>query len=167
MCYKGSQVALHLLVTHLGSAPLYLGYNWLEAMNPVINWKKRQIVTLLGQGESTAYPTKEPPHLRELGHNLEATPDHLTEFPSVFSKESFLTLLPSRKWDHPIDLQPYQKEPHGKCYGLTRDEDKALNKFLQENLKAGLIRPSSSPFTALFFFQPKPGKTELRLIQDY
>ena len=149
ICFKGSRVPLHLLVTRLGSAPLYLGYDWLEAVNPVIDWKKRQIVALLSEGPDE--PTKpNAPILSEI--KSDSTPDYLAEFPSVFLEKSFLTLPPSRKWDHPIDLHPYQKEPRGKCYGLTKEEGKALETFLQENLKAGLIRPSASPFAAPFFF---------------
>jgi hypothetical protein len=49
---------------------------------------------------------------------------------------------------------------------MTRDEDTALEKFLDEMVAKGYIRPSKSPYTSPFFFvKKKDGK--LRLVQDY
>ena len=59
------------------------------------------------------------PTLCEITIKPNPTPNYLAEFSTIFLKESFLTLPLSQKWDHPIDLHPYQKEPRGKCYGLT------------------------------------------------
>ena len=49
---------------------------------------------------------------------------------------------------------------------MTREEDKALNKFIDEQLLKGYIEPSKSPYASPFFFvKKKDGK--LRPIQDY
>ena len=54
----------------------------------------------------------------------------------------------------------------GKIYPLSPDERKATNEFIDEHLKSGKIRPSSSPQASLFFFvKKKDGK--LRPCQDY
>jgi hypothetical protein len=49
---------------------------------------------------------------------------------------------------------------------MTRDEDLALEKFLDEMVAKGYIRPSKSPYASPFFFvKKKDGK--LRPVQDY
>jgi hypothetical protein len=49
---------------------------------------------------------------------------------------------------------------------MTRDEDTALEKFLDEMVGKGYIRPSKSPYASPFFFiKKKDGK--LRPVQDY
>jgi hypothetical protein len=49
---------------------------------------------------------------------------------------------------------------------MTRDEDTALEKFLDEMVRKGYIRPSKSPYASPFFFvKKKDGK--LRPVQDY
>ena len=53
-----------------------------------------------------------------------------------------------------------------KNYNLTPEEQKELDKFLDENLEKGYIRPSQSPMASPFFFvKKKDGK--LRPCQDY
>ena len=42
-----------------------------------------------------------------------------------------------------------------KNYNLTPAEQLELDKFLQENLEKGYIRPSQSPMASLFFFVDK------------
>ncbi len=62
----------------------------------------------------------------------------------------------------------------GKIYPISPREQKELDKFLEENLASGRIRPSKSPQAAPFFFTAKmeevnaPGSDPgLRPIQDY
>ena len=53
-----------------------------------------------------------------------------------------------------------------KIYALALGEQKALDDFLEENLRTGRIRPSISPMASPFFFvKKKDGK--LRPVQDY
>ena len=53
-----------------------------------------------------------------------------------------------------------------KICALTLEEQKALDDFLEENLRTGRIRPSISPMASPFFFvKKKDGK--LRPVQDY
>ena len=49
---------------------------------------------------------------------------------------------------------------------MNLDEQKALDKFLEENLKSGRIRPSNSPMASPFFFVKKKDGA-LRPVQDY
>ena len=65
-----------------------------------------------------------------------------------------------------IELTPGSKPVDCKVYPLNLDEQKALDEFLEENLKSGRIRPSNSPMASPFFFVKKKDGA-LRPVQDY
>jgi hypothetical protein len=94
-------------------------------------------------------------------------PKEYQEFARLFSDEAADRFPPSREWDHAIDLKPGAPDALDcKVYPMTRDEDTALEKFLDEMVGKGYIRPSKSPYASPFFFvKKKDGK--LRLVQDY
>jgi ribonuclease HI len=94
-------------------------------------------------------------------------PKEYQEFSRLFNDEAADRFPPSREWDHAIDLKPGAPETLDcKVYPMTRDEDTALEKFLDEMVAKGYIRPSKSPYTSPFFFvKKKDGK--LRPVQDY
>ncbi len=58
------------------------------------------------------------------------------------------------------------KELNAKAYVITLKEEKALNQWLDEQLKAGLIVESKSRYAALCFYIPKKDGS-LQLVQDY
>jgi hypothetical protein len=73
-----------------------------------------------------------------------------------------------RPYDHEINLKPGSDGMvHGKVYPLNPKEQVELDKFIDENLESGRIRPSKSPFASPFFFTNKTDNDELRPIQDY
>ena len=72
-------------------------------------------------------------------------PEEYTEFAEVFSEEASQKMPPSRPYDHPILLDETFVPKIGKVYLLSPDEQKATNDFIEENLKTGKIRLSSSP----------------------
>ena len=85
---------------------------------------------------------------------------------NVFDKDVFEELPPWRPWDHAIELLPGDHKIDCKTYNLILSEQEELDKFLEENLRTGKIRPSKSQFTSAFFFiKKKNGK--LRPVQDY
>ena len=141
----GRAVELYALITQLGSADLYLGFDWLWEVNPQIDWKTLNVRI----------------------NALVTTPIYEAEFPQVFSEADFEKLPPRREWDHAIELVEGSKPPKGKCYGIKAIERDALKSFVETNLKSNRIRPSKSPYASPFFFRDKPGSTELRGIQDY
>ena len=88
------------------------------------------------------------------------------QFEQVFLKESFDELPQHKKWDHVIELIPGSKEFSTKLYAMSPNEQEELDKFLDENLKSGRIRPSKSPMASpVFFVKKKDGS--LRFVQDY
>jgi len=93
-------------------------------------------------------------------------PEHLKEFNSVFSKESFDALPESKKWDHAVELIPGEKASNCKVCPLAPTEQKELDQFLKENLETGRICLSKSPMASPVFFIKKKDGT-LRLVQDY
>jgi hypothetical protein len=94
-------------------------------------------------------------------------PKEYQEFARLFSDEAADRFPPSREWDHAIDLKPGAPDAMDcKVYPKTRDEDASLEKFLDEMVGKGYIRPSKSPYASPFFFvKKKDGK--LRPVQDY
>jgi hypothetical protein len=94
-------------------------------------------------------------------------PKEYQEFARIFSEEAADRFPPAREWDHAIDLKPGAPDALDcKVYPMTRDEDTALEKFLDEMVAKGYIHPSKSPYTSPFFFvKKKDGK--LRPVQDY
>jgi hypothetical protein len=94
-------------------------------------------------------------------------PKEYQEFTQLFSNEATDWFPPSREWDHAINLKPGAPDALDcKVYPMTRDEDTALEKFLDEMVAKGYIHPSKSTYASPFFFvKKKDGK--LRPVQDY
>jgi hypothetical protein len=94
-------------------------------------------------------------------------PEEYKEFARLFNDQAADRFPPAREWDHAIDLKPGAPDALDcKVYPMTRDEDTALEKFLDEMVAKGYIRPSKSPYASPFFFvKKKDGK--LRPVQDY
>ena len=73
---------------------------------------------------------------------------------------------PSHPYDHPIILDESFTPKIEKIHPLSPDEQKATNDFIEENLKNGKIRPSTSPQASSFFYVGKKD-SGLRPCQDY
>jgi len=58
------------------------------------------------------------------------------------------------------------KELNAKAYVMTLKEEKVLNQWLDEQLKADLIVESKSRYAARYFYIPKKDRS-LQLVQDY
>jgi hypothetical protein len=96
----------------------------------------------------------------------ELVPQYLHDFEDIFAKESFDSLPERRRWDHGIELVPGSNPSSCKIYPLSPNEQEELDRFLEEHLASGRIRPSKSPMASPFFFvKKKDGK--LRPVQDY
>jgi len=61
--------------------------------------------------------------------------------------------IPTRKiWDHAIDLKKMFKPQKGRIYPLSKDEREEVQKFVDDQLRKGYIRPSKSSQTSPVFF---------------
>lgn len=81
------------------------------------------------------------------------------DFADVFSKKQSERLPERRTYNHGIKLIPGYSNFRSKVYPLSETKQKELDKFLEENLRKGYIRPSSSPLSSGFFFVRKKDST--------
>ena len=88
--------------------------------------------------------------------NPEDLPKYIWPFTHLFNKKKFEKLPERREWDHEINLMDKApKELNAKVYTMTLKEEEALNQWLDEQLKAGLIVESKSRYAAPCFYIPK------------
>jgi transposase InsO family protein len=94
-------------------------------------------------------------------------PKNYMDYAEVFYDNEVTKLPPARAIDLSITLKnPDQKLPFLKIYNLSSKEELILKNWIDQNLKAGLIRKSTSPAAAPIFFVPKKDGT-LRPCIDY
>jgi hypothetical protein len=151
----------------------------ISSINPRIIKQQPTIVAGLSENakQSIVRQLETECHVRSVATNLAIEagaeqndaqlPEEYKEFARLFSDEAADRFPPAREWDHAIDLKPGAPDALDcKVYPMTRDEDTALEKFLDEMVAKGYIRPSKSPYASPFFFvKKKDGK--LRPVQDY
>lgn len=154
------------------SSAIILGFDWLEHHNPHIDWSERHIVSWSVNCHASclrsAVPPGPPPaNLHEADPpDLSAVPVEYHELAAVFSKVKALSLPPHRPYDCAIDLLPGAPLPNSRLYNISKTERETMEKYIKESLDAGIIRTSSSPVGAGFFFVAKKDGT-LRPCIDY
>ena len=89
--------------------------------------------------------------------NPEDLPEYIQPFTYLFNKKKFEKLLEWCKWDHKINLiKEASRELNTKIYiMILKEEEEALNQWLDEQLKARLIVESKLRYTASCFYIPK------------
>ena len=98
--------------------------------------------------------------------DLSSVPSCYMDLGEVFNKSRATALPPHRPYDCPIDLLPGTAPPKGRLYSLSSPEIRAMKDYIDSALEAGIIRPSSSPAGAGFFFVGKKDGS-LRPCIDY
>ena len=63
----------------------------------------------------------------------------------MFGKVESERMLVKKVWDHAINLNDDFKASKARVYLLSRNEKEEVQKFVNEHLKKGYIRPSKSP----------------------
>ena len=96
----------------------------------------------------------------------EVVPPQYHDYEDIFTKKDFDKLPERRPWDHAIELTPGFRPVDCKTYPLSPKEQGQLKEFIDENLRTGRIRPSTSPMASPFFFVKKKDGA-LRPTQDY
>lgn len=120
------------------------------------DWDEQMDAQLLKAG--TTWTEKHEQKLLETRPQVKVedfVPEQYNEFLDVFSEEKSHRLPERRPYDHAIDLVPDAKMTHSKTYHLSYDEEKELDKFIDENLAKGYNRESKSPMSSPFFFVSK------------
>ena len=146
------------------ASPVVLGLPWLKLHNPHIDWSTVSILNwslfchshcLHSAIPSTLSSTPSPPKPVDVS-SVPSVYHHLRE---VFSKGHALSLPPHRPYDCGIDLLPNVPYPSSKLYNLSKPERDAMETYITDSVATGLIRPSSSPLGAGFFFVEKKDKS--------
>ncbi|KAK3540703.1 hypothetical protein QTP70_034656 [Hemibagrus guttatus] len=91
----------------------------------------------------------------EVFPDISKVPEVYLALKEVFNKARATSFPPHRSYDCAIDLIPGTTPPRGHLYSLSAPEREVMQKYLNEAPAAGLIRPSSSPAGAGFFFADK------------
>ena len=160
-------LSFHLI--HAPHQPVILGYPWLRRHNPHIDWASGTIMQWSTHCHavclrSALSPTFSP-DFSEFP-DLSGVPKEYMDIKEVFNKARATSLPPHRPYDCAIDLLPGSSPPRGRLFSLSAPETKTMEKYINDSLAAGLIRPSSSPAGAGFFFVEKKDKS-LRPCIDY
>uniref|UniRef100_A0A3P8NIY2 Gypsy retrotransposon integrase-like protein 1 n=2 Tax=Astatotilapia calliptera TaxID=8154 RepID=A0A3P8NIY2_ASTCA len=146
--------------------PLTFGYPWLKLHNPHLDWSGRKIVSWsvfchANCLRSACPPGPEEPYaLEETTPDLTGVPMEYHDFKEIFSKSRAQALPPHRQYDCAIDLLPGAPLPSSRLYNISKPERVAMEEYIRESLAAGIIRPSSSPVAAGFFFVGGQLKTD-------
>ncbi len=137
--------------TSLGEDRIIFGYPWLRTFNPQVDWEKGEVIMPWPKAwvkTTTTIAT------------AEQIPEEYRRHAKVFDEKEADRFPPKREEDHAINLK--EDAPavlDCKIYLLSHDQDTKLTEFLEEHLRKGYIRESSSPYaTPFFFIKKKDGK---------
>ena len=168
---NGHKETLEVAVMDLDGIDMFLGHDWLVKHNPEVNWKNgiikftrcsrgcmmkhknirfktRRTKTTDNMEQDNGEIGKEPDRT-----NPEDLPNYIQSFTHLFNKKKFEKLPKRREWDHKINLmEEASKELNAKAYTMTLKEKEALNQWLDEQLKVGLIVESKSRYAVLCFY---------------
>ncbi|KAG1935922.1 retrotransposable element [Pimephales promelas] len=151
---------IRFLLIHSPSAPVVLGHTWLVKHNPHIDWILNSVLAWSPFCLSQCLMSASSPLMsvftpQEEPVNLANVPEVYHDLRAVFSRSQAASLPPHRPYDCAIELLPGTSPPKGRLYSLSGPEREAMERYINDSLRAGIIRPSSSPAGAGFFFVGK------------
>jgi hypothetical protein len=176
-------------VVPIGQHEVILGMPWIKQHNPQIDWEKSTLsldrcthkCPRIQRGRSELIPLQDPGEVcatsqgKESGYTSEEERDPLLkqipkeyhEFVNMFREETGIEALPQHgQWDHDIPLEEGKEPPFSPIYQMSEADLGTLREYIDENLKKGFIRPSSSPAGSPVLFVPKKDGKK-RLCVDY
>ncbi|SJL13410.1 uncharacterized protein ARMOST_16853 [Armillaria ostoyae] len=174
---------IDLTVTDLGSKEIFLGHDWLARHNPIINWATGRVTFAHCHCAKNCFilPNADPDDEWELEEGetiLSIDFEEAIEIRAVHKanelaakanegkeKKTFEQMVPESYCDFE-DLFTKENFDDLPVYPLNPIKQKELDKFLDENLASGRIKPSKSPMASPFFFVKKKDGT-LCPVQDY
>ncbi|KAH9699581.1 hypothetical protein KPL71_024420 [Citrus sinensis] len=168
---QGHLITADYYILPVAACQLVLGVQWLETLGPIeTDYKKLTMTFRKGEGIHTfrgmeragmeALTGKEFLNLQGTGFFFQIIPANtnklneyppdliclLNEFCHVFQPPSGLP--PKRTHDHQIPLEPNTKPVSVRPYRYPYYQKNEIEKMVKELLQAGLVRPSSSPFSS-------------------
>ncbi|CEL53421.1 Retrotransposable element Tf2 155 kDa protein type 1 OS=Schizosaccharomyces pombe (strain 972 / ATCC 24843) GN=Tf2-1 PE=4 SV=1 [Rhizoctonia solani AG-1 IB] len=141
--YDGHSMNHEFLVSPIGHHSAILGIKWLEQEKPEIDWSHRTLTFPIPPPEVALIAQEE-----EADDNpLEGIPAQYHSFAKVFGEEEFHKLPPHRSYD--IEIELTEEGPlNSPLYSMTDTESVTLKQWLEDELRAGKIRPSKSPISS-------------------
>ena len=133
--------------------PFILGFPWLRRHNPTIDWSTGSILGWSPACHQVCLKQASAPRLITCSDPA----PNMVGVPGEYSAR--LRPTPYLRINCAIDLQLGSSPPRGHLFSLSAPERKAMEEYIGDSLAAGIIRPSSSPAGAGFFFMEKKDKT--------
>ena len=96
----------------------------------------------------------------------DALPPKYHDFADIFQAADKQSIPKRGLHDHAIDLEPGQQPPFGKLYSMSPVELNVLKVYLNNAVKAGIIRKLILPVLSSVMFMPKSDGT-LQLVINY
>ena len=173
---------LEALVLELGHNQMLLRIDWLNFHNPKVDWsmpslqftccpkrcsKSTSQLTIRWTAKAEKQPVVLPkPEIDENGLSKGLKPNYIKPFQHLFEKKNFNKLPIHREWDHEINLtEDVPASILARLYWMMPVEQEAIDQFAKDELKAGKIHESKSPYASpCFFIAKKDGSC--RLVQD-
>src|SRR5271156_2308492 len=94
--------------------------------------------------------------------DLSYVPEEYHDYADVFNKAKADTLAPHRPYDLKIEIEEGASPPIGPMYSLSQSELATLREFIDEHLRIGFIRSTTSPHGApVLFIKKKDGSLPL------
>jgi len=171
--FKGHMERVRMDMCNLGKTELILGMLWLAAHNPEIDWEKREVKMMRclpicrkrkQEGKEKKVRKTEKNENEEVLREL--VPRRFWKWKKVFGKKESERMPVQKTWDHAIELKEGFIPRKGKVYSLSKEEREEVQKFIEDQLRKGYIRPSKLPQTSPVHFVAKKDGT-WRMVQDY
>lgn len=165
LCISGNhQERISFHVIDCPHTPLILGHPWLVLNNPqidetagkVTSWSSFCHANCL---HSAPAPACSVPLSVPALPDLSLVPPPYHDLAPVFSKQQALSLPPHRPYYCVIDLHPGAPLPFSRLSNLSHPEQEDMETYIRHSLAAGIVRPSSFPVAAGFFFVSKKDGT--------
>src|SRR6201992_2419772 len=153
-------------IMKLGHNDLALGIPWLERTNLKIDWVSKtmhraEVTTTMVAADIKSQQKSDAKPMAFMGVS-----ERYRKFIHLFEKGVAECLPPHRQYDCKIDLKPRAELKHKAVYPMSERESEVLLTYIQEELKKGYIRPSTSPISSSMFFVKKKDGT-LQPVVDY
>ncbi|KAI2658160.1 Transposon Tf2-6 polyprotein [Labeo rohita] len=152
----GHQETIRFFTITSPQSPLILGFPWLDRHEPTISWANGIITRWSSRCLRSCLHSAPPAPPGAITSSLNQTiPTEYQDLLEAFSTAKATELPPHRPGDCAIDLIPGALPPRGRVFPLSQPESEAMERYIEEELAKGFIRPSTSPASAGFFFVKK------------
>ncbi|KAL0177558.1 hypothetical protein M9458_026452, partial [Cirrhinus mrigala] len=152
----GHQETIRFFTITSPQSPLILGFPWLDRHEPTISWASGIITRWSSCCLRSCLHSAPPAPPGATTSSLNQTiPTEYQDLLEAFSTAKATELPPHRPGDCTIDLMPGAFPPRGRVFPLSQPESEAMERYIEEELAKGFIRPSTSPASAGFFFVKK------------